>query len=233
MERCPSCSQISVPGWRKSPFTRTDRFKCRACAVWLQYEKAKSPAPGLLHKIGNPLLRAIVAVGLLQIFMIAFAFVGAYVKCILAYVPFRWLLPSMVTAIVGVIVVSERSILKRLRLVVAERQEPKLYLDPARAFRALMADGNAQKSIGLSLAYVAMLLGCFLVTRPIIIAIAKVMPIACACATAERTLAGTPVRCLRRSVAYWMVWCPVAPGRDMGQATCTMPFGEGVLPATS
>jgi hypothetical protein len=196
VERCPACSQISIPRWRRF-FSRTERFKCPRCSTWLRYQKAKRPPPLFLQRIRNPLLRAVAVILFFQLFMVAFAIATAYAKCFLAHFPDRWLLSGVGFVLVAGIFLSECSILRSLRLVVAERQLPKPQWDFVRDLRAEIAVGDGWKHVGGLIICLALFFGGLAALRPIAIAISRILPMPCACLNPSRP---TPVAFPRCSV---------------------------------
>ena len=196
MESCPSCSQVCIPRWRRF-FSRTERFKCPQCSTWLRYQKAKRPSPHFLQRIRNRLLRVVVVILCLQLFMVAFAFAGAYAKCFLAHVSDRWLLSGMVFVLVAGVLLSERSILRSICLVVAERQMPKPQWDFVRDLRAGIPAGMGWKHLGGLVICLALFFGGLAALRPIALAISKIVPMPCSCLNPNRP---TPVAFPRCSV---------------------------------
>ena len=194
MESCPSCSQVCIPRWRRF-FSRTERFKCPQCSTWLRYQKAKHPPPLFLQRIRNRLLRAVVVILCFEICMVVMVVAGVYARCFLAHVPDRWLVCGMGFVLVAGIFLSERSILRSIRLVVAEYQMPKPQWDVVRDLRAGIAIGDGWKHVGGFILCLALLFGGVAALRPIVIAISRVLPIPCACMNPHRPAAATLPRC--------------------------------------
>jgi hypothetical protein len=186
VESCPACSQVAISRWRRF-FSRTERFRCPRCSTWLRYQKAKSPPSLFLRGIRSHLLRAVVLILGLQLFLLASSVAVAYGSCFLAQVPDRWFIPGMGLLLVAGIVFSERSILRRLRLVVAERQMPKPQWDVLRNWRVVMAAGAGWKPVGGLVLCLALLFGGLVSLRPILFALAKRWPIPCACVKPGRS----------------------------------------------
>lgn len=196
MESCPSCSKVCIPRWRRF-FSRTERFKCPQCSTWLRYQKAKRPGPLFLQRIRNPLLRVVVVILCFQLFMVIFVFAAAYAQCFLAHVSDRWLLSGVVFVLAAGIFLSERSILRSLRLLVAERQMPKPQWDLVRDLRTAIPAGDGWKHLVGLVICLALFFGGLAALRPIALAISKIAPMPCACLNPSRP---TPVASPRCSV---------------------------------
>lgn len=182
MDTCPSCSQACVRGWRRF-FSRNERFKCPRCGTWLVYRQEKRPPS---QRIANPLLRwTVFALGV-HVYLVSLQVAVVYLVCLLELIPTRVTIVGMSVAFVAGMILSERSILSRLRLVVAERQVPNPQWDVARDLRALVATGDGRKWLGQMVLIVVLLYGELAALHPVVFAIARVLPVPRACMRPHR-----------------------------------------------
>src|SRR5690242_854049 len=86
MLRCPACSNMVVPGWRRF-FSRQTRFSCPGCGVWLRFHKERRSPPALLIGVRNIWTRlGVVAIGAHALFL-SFFVALAYAVCYIPHIP--------------------------------------------------------------------------------------------------------------------------------------------------
>jgi len=174
MQQCPACSNLAVPGWRRF-FSRRDRFRCPRCKVWLCYRRDARPA-WLASRIGNLWIRTLVLALCIQAVMLACVLTVVYAGCYLRRIPGGLLLSAELVALCAMIVLSERSILRRLRLSVADRQEGRPSLDSLKDLADVVRSAEGRGMFLSSLLLVALIFAGMTTWKPAVVALMKVMP---------------------------------------------------------
>ena len=175
MLQCPACQTFSVPGWRKF-FSRRERFRCPACDVWLRYQTERGPPSRLLSRLRNVWLRTAVIALCLQALLLFFIVAVAYAGCYLRQIPGSAMLSMVLIALVAAIVLSERSILKRQRLTVAERQVGRPSLDGFKDVAMIASSPEGRQMILSSFLLLVLMFGGMTAWRPILVELRKVLP---------------------------------------------------------
>ncbi len=175
MLQCPACLTPSIPGWRKF-FSRRERFECPACSVWLRYQTESRPPARLLSRLRNVWLRTAVIALCLHAFILSFTVGMAYARCYMQQIPNSAMLSMLLIALCTMIALSERSMLKRQHLRIAERQVGQPSLDGFKDVAEIARSSEGRQLLLSSFLLIALMFGGMTAWRPALTGLRKVLP---------------------------------------------------------